>query len=327
MQEAIKAMKIFGNLFDGYLEAQLFMGALEGDVFSHFDEPCSAESFSEATGCPVVGAQALLKALEYQGWLLHSDGKWKNNSMARRFLSRHSEECLADLLIFRRSMMGLDNLAALIRPSGDESSVGRRGYDFAAMARVKIPELKIFRVKTCVEQVSSFFNTEEKLTILDCGGGSGLLAASLLHAFPHSAATVFEHPSVAPVTRQCALEQGLMERLSVTEGNFLVDPLGAPYDVIIASGILDFAASCLDDFLARLRNSLSPRGILMVYATTLGKTEESHTMELSWLSGRMKGIGKSFAVGELDKALERSGFTNVVETCDGLYPLFIYKGI
>jgi hypothetical protein len=67
-------------------------------------------------------------------------------------------------------------------------------------------------------------------TVVDVGGGTGLLHRTLLDAHPHLRASLFDLPQVV-----AAVEPG--ERLTVIPGNVLADPVPAA-DVHVLSQIL-----------------------------------------------------------------------------------------
>ncbi len=75
--------------------------------------------------------------------------------------------------------------------------------------------------------------------ILDVGGGSGDYAMALARASDGGArATVFDLPNVLPITRDYVAEAGMLDRVDFAPGDFMVDPLGADYDVVFISAIV-----------------------------------------------------------------------------------------
>lgn len=323
---AVTAFAEYDGILEGFLRGQLFFSAVEAELFSVLDEPRDAEEVARFTGWRVSAVESILEALSVQGWIErvegHPGGRWGNGTEARRFLSRHSDESMAELLSFQRRMMGLDGLAGL---ASAEERPGCGPCDFAAMARAKSVELRLFRQRPCVDEARRLFDADAPLSVLDCGGGSGLLALALAGAFPRCRATVFETPAVAPVARQFVEREGMEDRVRVRSGDFLVDPLGGPWDLIVASGILEFAGDGLDAFLRKLRDSLALGGKMMVYSTAFGEGGLGRGA-LRWLSGCLRA-GRAIRrhCGDLMAALNEAGFETIRSTDDGLYPLRIFE--
>ena len=61
--------------------------------------------------------------------------------------------------------------------------------------------------------------------LLDVGGGSGTYTIAFLEASPEMSATLFDLPEVVEMARERITEAGLLDRVTITPGNFHADPL------------------------------------------------------------------------------------------------------
>lgn len=169
-------------------------------------------------------------------------------------------------ILFREKMMPLKNMEERLKNGPDQRTLhnnqGVDVYDFYEAARVSIPEMYTGRVQALMKAVSGLYADITPTKILDLGGGSGILAIELVLAFPNCEGVIFEHPSVAGLPRRLVAERNLSERLSIIEGDFNKDDIGKDYNLILASGILDFAKEHLDSVMKKLYRALTSNGYL-----------------------------------------------------------------
>lgn len=93
-------------------------------------------------------------------------------------------------------------------------------------------------------------------TIVDVGGGTGLLAKSIAERCPGTAVTLFDLPGVVPSAQN--------DSISVSAGDFFVDPV-PPADLIILMNVLhDWRDEEIVDIIASIRRSLNPGGQLFI---------------------------------------------------------------
>jgi predicted O-methyltransferase YrrM len=74
--------------------------------------------------------------------------------------------------------------------------------------------------------------------LLDVGGGPGTYAAVFCEGYPDMQATVFDLPETLSVAREYLSRRGLGDRIALSEGNFLQDPLPPHHDVALLSNIV-----------------------------------------------------------------------------------------
>jgi precorrin-6B methylase 2 len=74
--------------------------------------------------------------------------------------------------------------------------------------------------------------------LLDIGGGTGAMTVSILKAYPHLRATLFDRPPVCEIAKRNLAKHGLTDRVRVVPGDFFSDPIPQTADVALLSGIL-----------------------------------------------------------------------------------------
>jgi len=155
---------------------------------------------------------------------------------------------------------------------------------------------------------------------------------SLFALTPAVMASFLNIPEWPISPRTLVAERGLADYVSVVAGNFNADDIGVDYDVIIASGILDFAKEHLDAFLKKLHRALTPNGYLylVAHATVSDDYQSPPESILGWLSGNLEGLDAILTKKTIDDALSKQGF-RLVQTGEvggafkGLYGEFYCK--
>lgn len=299
-------------------ETQLFFAALRLDLFSRLDHWRAADQLAAEAGYPEHLLRYVLQALFACG-LIEEDGeRYRNTPEGREFLSRASSHFIGETLLFRERMTSLAHMDELMKDAGQPSGMP---YDFAGLAEAVVPEMYAMgRVSSFQKEMKALFpNGDLQAHILDLGGGSGVLAIEFVKQYPCSSAVVFEHPSVAPVSRKIIGQHGVPGKVSVMEGDFNRDDLGGPYDLVIASGVLDFATENLPDFMVRIGQALKPDGyLLLIGQYAVGQAGVNPNMA-AWLSGYLNGLPPAPSRTMVEKALQDASFVFVREMAAGQF--------
>jgi predicted O-methyltransferase YrrM len=155
-------------------------------------------------------------------------------------------------------------------------------------------------------------------TIVDVGGGRGILLSAILHAVPHATGVLLDRPDVVAQARKHLGAAGLDDRVRLVTGDFF-DEVPAGGDAYLLARILhdwddDAAVAILD----RCRTAMAPESHLLVVDALLPERADPSTpgairMDLHMLElfGSAERTGN-----QLTALLARSGFTvqRIVET-------------
>jgi len=188
--------------------------------------------------------------------------------------------------------------------------VGSANYDFSELAKAVIPEMYLGRVQAFLAEMSKLFpDCNEALRILDLGGGTGILDIEFVKKYPNSKAIIMETEEVAKVTREIVCEYQVQQKVEVICGDFNLDPFGGPYDLVIASGILNFVTDDLSDFFRKISGSLKANGYLLIIGPTTSESNKVPANMLSWLSGFLDGIPLPPSKQEIETSLQKASLT------------------
>ncbi len=101
-------------------------------------------------------------------------------------------------------------------------------------------------------------------TLIDVGGGQGLLLASILKAYPHMLGTLFELPAVAEGAMAYLASQGVADRCKVVAGDAF-ESVPAGFDAYILKNVLhDWSDDKCTALLERCREVIPPRSRLII---------------------------------------------------------------
>lgn len=299
--------KRYYEIIHNYQEAQLLFAAIRMNLFSHLDTPQTSETLAAKINCDKKQVDLLLLSLVSCGLVDRLGDYYLNTPETKDFLSRNSNVFLGDTLLFREKMTSLAQLEEKVKSS---HVVGGATYDFSELAKVAIPEMYLGRVQAFLEEMSKLFpDCNEPLQVLDLGGGTGILDIEFVKQYPNSKATIMETLEVAKVTKEIVYEHQVEQKIEVICGDFNLDPFLGPYDLIIASGILNFVTGNLSDFFKKISASLKEGGYLLIIGPSANDTNNTPPNMLSWLSGFLDGIPLPPSNQEIETAVQASNLT------------------
>lgn len=304
--------QVFYRMLQNYKETQLLLAGIRLDVFSHLHNYLSPEEIAVTTGYNERNLNLFLNSLASIDLLDKQNGKYKNKAAADLYLNRQSELYLGEYLLFREAMTGLGHVVERVKngpvPKVIVSNDPLLVYDFYTLARLSATEMYTGRIQSFLEGIGHLFAYDDCIKALDLGGGSGVLSIELVKTYPNAAGVVFEHPLVAKVPEEMINAAGLESRLKVTAGDFLTDDIGEFYDIVIASGILDFAKENLAATALKIYQAVKPGGYLYLVSNKVSEDYQSPKESIvGWLSGQLDGLNVLLSKASIDSALESTG--------------------
>jgi hypothetical protein len=120
------------------------------------------------------------------------------------------------------------------------------------------------------EAVASAYDFTGYSTVVDVGGGRGVLMEAVLAAHPHLSGTVFDAAHVVAAKPSAAATPSVAARFASATGSFFESV--PPADVYLLKSILhDWPDDRCQDILRTCRRSLNPGGVVLVVETLLGR--------------------------------------------------------
>lgn len=168
--------------------------------------------------------------------------------------------------------------------------------------------------------VAAAFDFSEIRTVVDVGGGTGTLLATILRSHPHLRGVLYELPHVVPEARANLTESGVGERGSVIAGNFF-ESVPAGGDAYVLSHVIhDWDEEKCLTILRNCQQAMARNGRLLMVECVLPSGDAPHLgkiLDLVMLTvpGGVERSGEEYA-----SLLARAGFrlTRIVPTASAV---------
>ncbi len=309
----------------GYQRSMVLLAALKLGVFRALAAgACDAPALAKRIGADSGKLSVLLDALAPLGLVAKSGRRYRNAAAAREFLLPGKNSMESILLHHLDGWSDWGRLPATIRAGsaakgGVEGSYQEnfiRGMEENARERAAVVARRI-RVRPGER-------------VLDLGGGPGTYAVAWAEASPDARVTLFDTPGTLRVTRKILREKGASHRVSLVEGDFLVDPLGGPYDFVWISQILHAysEADCVR-ILRKVRSALAVGGRAAVQEFVLaeGKTSPPGPVFFAVHMVAVTEGGRAYTAREIAGMMKASGFRRVVSGSPDPRGVGIVRGV
>lgn len=304
----VKSVEDLMETAHGYQRSMALFVALRLDVFSALKGgPANARTLARRLSADPRNLSILLNAMVAMGLLSKSGEKYRNEPVARDFLSSgpgskrfillHHLDCWEDWSALEKKVRGDRKGRSM---PGDYQENFIRGMEDNARERAVL--------------VAGRISLRAGERVLDLGGGPGTYAVEWAKRYPGTEITVFDTPETLAVTRKILRVKGASRMVRLREGDFLKDPLGGPYDFIWISQILHAYSEKENLLLLRkARRALAPGGRIAVQEFLL---EEHKTAPPgpAFFSVHMAAVtegGRAYSTGEIAYLLRSAGLRMV----------------
>ena len=240
-QTILQLRRQVSELARGYRTAQVLLTCVELGVFEAIAAGAAAEAeITAAIACDARGTGLLLNTAASLGLLEKRDGRFANSPLAETCLTRGGAGYMAGSLRLERAFYRRwERLADAVR-TGQRPEEDRRDEQAADWARNFV-----YGLYDMARPVAPFIAEalalpdDRPLRVIDVGGCHAAYSLALARRHPLLTAIVFELPAVVPFAREIIARAGLAERVTVQEGDFQREGLGAGYDVALVFGVLN----------------------------------------------------------------------------------------
>ena len=256
-----------------------------------------------------------LNALTALGLLAKEGDGYANSSFADQFLVRGREHYKGDQLIVDDAYWGLWGRLEETLMTGASPLDGSLFHNDADLAERLIVGLHRDAL-SIAERLVKRVGLKGARSLLDLGGGAGTYALAFCRRYPDLKATVFDLPNATRVTRSVVKEQGMQGRVKVVDGDFLKDPIGGGYDVVLMSNILHgLGPQQSRGLFQRVYEALDPGGSLIVRDVVMSEGLDSPAWGAVFSVNMLlhTGRGRCYSFGEIAAWLEGAGFAGARE--------------
>lgn len=215
--------------------SRVLLTAVELNLFSAVGEGATAPRVASCIGADARATERLMNALVSLGFLeRRGDGEYVLTESGRYLVPGHPEGVAEALGHTLRLWNTWSTLTECVR-EGHAVDSGRATDGFSTESFIAAMHYNALNRAGAV--VASLDLTGVS-RVLDVGGGSGGYAIAFCKARPGLVATVFDRPTVTPLTRRYAAEAGVGDRIETVDGDYNTDELGRGYDLVLLSAIV-----------------------------------------------------------------------------------------
>lgn len=314
-QLSLSGSRLFEFPFEA-LKWEVLKTAIELDVFSQLAEAKTAPVVAATLASDPANTEYLLNALVALGCLSKTNGRFRNTALADTFLVPGKETSIGQYLLFIENWLGPvlnGRMTDIVRNGPPPPQAFGSDETWEAGARVSLNETRCGRAQRIAGRVAALPEFPALNRMLDIGAGPGLIGIATTIEHPSLQCVLFDQPAVCRVADQVIAEYGLADRVTTIPGDYMADPIGEDYDLVMANFTLNFYRDRLDEIMGKVYRALSSGGVFLV--TSDGLTDEKTAPAqsvMNWLGFWLQGMDLSFDQGEIGEAMLRAGF---VSTC------------
>lgn len=315
------------------LYSKLVNAALELDVFSHLTKQVEMAELAAEMNWDEANTGYFLGALSALGFVEQSGGKYQNTEESQKYLVKGSPEYLGDFILFYGQNEGtipMDVKKLLAEgPQPMPQMEMEQSLDFAQYGQMLRMSEEGYRQQEILRIVRTLPENNTLRRVLDVGCATGLLGLSVIGDAPERRGVLFDQ--IPPqIMQESVARMGLQDRAEVLQGNFLTDPVGVGYDLILAVSIMLFAKGNMEALLKKFYNALNPGGVLLIISEGIAPDfSEPWDMVTGYLPYYLNGMDMGVKKGEVPEAARKAGFTKVetrVETlCSGVQEIHVIR--
>ncbi|MFP4500903.1 MAG: methyltransferase [Candidatus Hydrogenedentota bacterium] len=296
------------EIANAFKQSQILFWAVESDVFSLLEKPQEADNVAHIQHWDPHGARLFLDGLVGIGLVEKQNNRYVNTPAAS-----------ACLVPGKAAYQG-----AIIRHTENSwepwARIGEavRTGEGVVQGRQRAPrELRDFILGMGNIAMLSAPDLLEHIDIspyrhmLDIGGGPSTYTITFLRANPNLRTTLMDFPDVVDIAREQVDEAGLAARVDFLTGDCTKDPLGAGYDLILASNVVHILGPEQNaELVKKCFDALEPTGTLVIkdFITDPGHTGPPFSLIFALHMLLHTEQGRTYSQDEVQAWTDAAGF-------------------
>ena len=298
----------------GFMTTRIVLTAAELDLFSLLaDRPQTVDEVVAATDGDRRGMTILLDALCALGYLVKQDAGYQTEKSAAVFLTKDSEHTMLPMVMHMGTLWqtwsGLTDIVM------GRAAAGRGGPGALHKDHIKafIDAMHVVASKKAPEVVEAI-NPAGIRKMIDVGGGSGSYTIAFLQASPETKATLFDLPEVIDIAKERLEAAEMIERVTLTPGNFYSDPVPAGHDFAFLSAIIHQNSPEQNrELYGKIYRALEPGGRIVVRDHVMSPDRTQPLDGALFAVNMLVGTsgGSTYTFDEIAEGLSYAGFSDI----------------
>jgi SAM-dependent methyltransferase len=259
------------------------------------------------------GTQALAEFLVTLGYLKLVDQCYGLGPVATRWF-RSGDRDFTPVLLFGHELWNvLWELPQAIRAGKPTKSLWERWADRPEAGRDFSDYMKIKSELTVQAIADAAPIPAGARRLIDLGGSHGLHASAFCRRYPELTATVMDLPEALANTGKTIAEWGLSGRISLKHGDFLRDPIGDGYDVVLLCEIVhNHTPEDNRKLIKQAADGLNPGGVVIILEDLKRADLELHNTAFSLSMFACSG-DRTYSYEEITGWCSESGLVSAPE--------------
>ena len=298
-------MEKLHGLWCGFWSSRVVLTANNLRVFDQLTEPRTAAEIASLISTDQRATEILLDALTGLELIKKRGNKYRNATLARKYLVKGCADYMGDIIRYGESLwQSWSHLDEIVRTGNPCREEGWRDYEAFTLGMHHLSSQK-------APSVLDNIGLHGVKSALDLGGGPGTYSIEM--ARRGIDVTLFDQPVTIPIARKIIASEGVTG-ISFMEGDFVRDDIGSGYDLILASQV----CHCIGDsenqaLMHKCRNALNTGGRLAIQEYIL---DDDHTTPLSTALFSVALLvsndgGRSYSPAEISAWLDHAGFSSI----------------
>jgi len=300
-------------LVRGFQPSRVVLTAVEIDLFSAVGDGASAAEVASRLQTHPRATEALLNALVALGLLEKQDERFGNGDWAALYLcAGAAHDSRAALMHSVHLWPRWSTLTECVRKGTAVAfdEMAGRSQDWTEAFIAAMHKGATARAQPVVAALE----LEGVRRVLDLGGGSGAYAMAFTRARPEIEVTVFDLPTVTPLTRRYVADSGVQGRIHTLDGDLRTDSYGSGYDLVFISAICHMNGPGENlDMLRKVKDALNPGGRVVIQDFILNEEKTAPTFAALFALNMLVGTreGSAYSDAEYANWLAEAGFGDV----------------
>jgi predicted O-methyltransferase YrrM len=284
--------KFLREIAMGFETGQIFLTALDLDVFTKLKEPKTAEALSTEMETHYEIMRRFLDVLAAIDLLSKDEDRYVTAPDVVPFLVEgepYSARYLKFSIEERDDWMMLKQILKE-GPSGKahghkhEHDYNRESIDMMARGRM------LGGLQATLKIVAKFSEFKHAKKLIDLGGGHGLFGIGFAQKNPQLEVVIFDQPGVTVITQDYINKYGMQSRVKTMTGDYTKDDIGSNYDIAFEACSFGGNADESKSFYQRVCNALNDDGLFITQTFTIDDDRTAPLSSLIWaLKEQMTG--------------------------------------
>jgi hypothetical protein len=313
MPSKIKSPAGLLEIVNAYRKSRIILSAHELNIFTFLgNDSLSSATIAEKIGTHPRATDRLMNALVAIGLLEKSGSLFTNTDFSSRFLVKTEPAFLGGLSHQVHLWNTWSSLTEAVKRGSSvtiKESFGERDEEwvksFLAAMHSRIQQAK---------EVAELLDLSGVKKMLDVGGGSGAFSYAFIRINKDIVSTVFDLPSVVPVTQRYIEQEGFSGSVSTLAGDYLEDAFCGENDLVLVSAVVHINSPVENQLLInKCTEALNPGGQLVIMDHIMSEDRTEPEIGAIFAINMLVGTenGDTYTESELRSWMTASGLKNI----------------